>query len=110
MLNEPHESVNEACTRMGVSRRTMYNWLKAGKLRTARDAGGALRIAIASLWLPDSVREVGQAPVPPARVQRQPAAPCAPPPPPRHVCTGCGACVDERACGCPASVALTVAP
>ena len=43
-------TIKEACAEVKVSRRTMYNWLKAGKLDVIRTAGGALRINAASLW------------------------------------------------------------
>lgn len=33
-----------------VSRRTIYNWLKAGKLQWKRTAGGSVRIYEDSLW------------------------------------------------------------
>lgn len=34
----------------GVSRRTIYNWLKSGKLQFVRTAGGSIRIFEDSLW------------------------------------------------------------
>jgi excisionase family DNA binding protein len=43
-------TIGEACLIAGVSRRTVYNWLQAGKLTTRRTAGGNLRIAADSLW------------------------------------------------------------
>lgn len=36
----------------GVSRRTIYNWLGAGKLVYIRTAGGRVRIMESSLWRP----------------------------------------------------------
>lgn len=42
--------IMEATEQAGVSRRTIYNWLKAGKLRFRRVASGSLRILEASLW------------------------------------------------------------
>ena len=39
-------SIMQACDFYGVSRRTIYNWLAAGKLRTQRTPGGAIRIAV----------------------------------------------------------------
>lgn len=46
----PTCSILEACALVGVSRRTIYNWLSAGKLEYGRTAGGAVRILIESLW------------------------------------------------------------
>lgn len=43
-------SIKEACTIAGVSRRTIYNWLEAGKLEYVRTAGGGVRIVAASLF------------------------------------------------------------
>ena len=43
-------SVNDAMRIAGVSRRTIYNWLKANSLRTVRTAGGVLRIDPGSLF------------------------------------------------------------
>lgn len=37
----------------GVSRRTIYNWLAEGKLHFVRNAGGAVRIDVRSLWRQD---------------------------------------------------------
>jgi excisionase family DNA binding protein len=45
-------SIIEACTLVGVSRRTIYNWLSAGKLEYLRTAGGAVRILPESLFRP----------------------------------------------------------
>jgi excisionase family DNA binding protein len=35
---------------VGVSRRTIYNWISAGKVEYVRTAGGAIRIFADSLW------------------------------------------------------------
>ncbi len=48
----PTVSINQAADVAGVSRRTIYNWLKAGKLEYQRTAGGAVRIFTASLFRP----------------------------------------------------------
>jgi excisionase family DNA binding protein len=45
-------SILQACVVAGVSRRTIYNWLHAGKLVWVRTAGGAIRIVRASLFRP----------------------------------------------------------
>jgi excisionase family DNA binding protein len=46
----PLVSILRACELVGVSRRTIYNWLKAGKLEYVRTAGGAIRIYVDSLF------------------------------------------------------------
>ena len=43
-------SITQACESVGVSRRTIYNWMAAGKVQYARTAGGAVRIFEDSLW------------------------------------------------------------
>jgi excisionase family DNA binding protein len=43
-------SIMKACEMVGVSRRTIYNWLSAGKLEYVRTAGGSVRIFADSLW------------------------------------------------------------
>lgn len=40
----------KACEVVGVSRRTIYNWIAAGKVEYVRTAGGAVRIFADSLW------------------------------------------------------------
>ena len=40
----------KAAQLVGVSRRTIYNWLASGKLEYVRTAGGAVRIFVDSLW------------------------------------------------------------
>jgi excisionase family DNA binding protein len=35
---------------VGVSRRTIYNWIQAGKIGYARTAGGSVRIFVDTLW------------------------------------------------------------
>ena len=43
-------TIKHAAAEVGVSRRTIYNWLRLGKLQYQRHAGGAVRIDAASLW------------------------------------------------------------
>jgi excisionase family DNA binding protein len=43
-------SIMKACETVGVSRRTIYNWLASGKLEYVRTRGGAVRIYAASLF------------------------------------------------------------
>jgi excisionase family DNA binding protein len=40
----------KACELVGVSRRTIYNWLSAGKIEYVRTAGGSVRIFADTLW------------------------------------------------------------
>lgn len=47
---EPTVNIDQAAALVGVSRRTIYNWLHAGKLQYVRTAGGSIRIFPASLW------------------------------------------------------------
>lgn len=51
-------SITQAMAVVGVSRRTIYNWLKAGKLRYRRTVGGTVRIYEGSLWASDSAEKV----------------------------------------------------
>jgi excisionase family DNA binding protein len=50
MSDERWLSIQEACAEVGVSRRTIYNWLQAGKLDTQKTIGGSTRIRAGSLW------------------------------------------------------------
>lgn len=43
-------NIANAQKRVGVSRRTIYNWLIGGKLRYTRTAGGQIRIDAESLY------------------------------------------------------------
>jgi excisionase family DNA binding protein len=43
-------SIQQATAVAGVSRRTIYNWLHAGKLTYKRTVGGSIRIFESSLW------------------------------------------------------------
>ena len=40
----------KACETVGVSRRTIYNWIAGGKVEYVRTAGGSVRIFADSLW------------------------------------------------------------
>jgi excisionase family DNA binding protein len=42
--------IMKACELVGVSRRTIYNWLASGKIEYVRTAGGSVRIFVDSLW------------------------------------------------------------
>jgi excisionase family DNA binding protein len=49
-------SILQACQQVGVSRRTIYNWMASGKIEYLRTAGGAVRIFSDTLWRsPDAV-------------------------------------------------------
>lgn len=43
-------SIVDACRLVGVSRRTIYNWMASGKIEYVRTAGGAVRILADTLW------------------------------------------------------------
>jgi excisionase family DNA binding protein len=43
-------TVTAACQRMGVSRRTLYNWMDAQRVEWLRTAGGTRRVFADSLW------------------------------------------------------------
>jgi len=45
-------SITKAAELVGVSRRTIYNWMAAGRVEYCRTAGGAVRIVVDSLWRP----------------------------------------------------------
>jgi excisionase family DNA binding protein len=54
-------SIMKACELVGVSRRTIYNWLSSGKIEYVRTAGGSVRIFVDTLWRHpnDTSRSVG---------------------------------------------------
>jgi len=43
-------SIMKACELVGVSRRTIYNWIASGKVEYVRTAGGSVRIFVDPLW------------------------------------------------------------
>lgn len=43
-------SIPRACELVGVSRRTIYNWIAASKIEYVRTAGGSIRIFADTLW------------------------------------------------------------
>jgi len=43
-------SIMKACELVGVSRRTIYNWIASGKVEYVRTAGGSVRIFTDTLW------------------------------------------------------------
>lgn len=54
MNERPLISIQDACKVCNVSRRTIYNWLKSGRLEYVRTAGGSIRIFADTLWRPGS--------------------------------------------------------
>ena len=51
-------SIMKACEAVGVSRRTIYNWISAGKVEYVRTAGGSIRIFADTLWR-DGAKDTG---------------------------------------------------
>ena len=55
LLERKTVSIPRACELVGVSRRTIYNWIAGGKIQYVRTAGGSVRIFADTLWRePDS--------------------------------------------------------
>jgi excisionase family DNA binding protein len=50
-------SIMKACELVGVSRRTIYNWIASGKIEYVRTAGGSVRIFVDTLWREPSTAE-----------------------------------------------------
>ena len=50
MLDRRTVSIAHAGELVGVSRRTIYNWITDGKVQYVRTAGGAIRIFADTLW------------------------------------------------------------
>ena len=50
MMDRKTISIMKACELVGVSRRTIYNWLSSGKIEYVRTAGGSVRIFVDTLW------------------------------------------------------------
>jgi excisionase family DNA binding protein len=67
MLDRKTVSIPRACELVGVSRRTIYNWIADGKIQYVRTAGGSVRIFADTLfrdpqgtddaWTPDGLRK-----------------------------------------------------
>ncbi len=49
-LDRKTVSIPRACELVGVSRRTIYNWIAGGKVQYVRTAGGSVRIFEDTLW------------------------------------------------------------
>lgn len=59
-------SIMKACELVGVSRRTIYNWLSSGKIEYVRTAGGSVRIFVDTLWRDPQRADQQVAPAQPA--------------------------------------------
>ncbi len=64
MLERKTVSIPRACDVVGVSRRTIYNWMSSGKVQYVRTAGGSVRIFVDTLWrdVPPPVTESAHVP------------------------------------------------
>src|SRR5581483_3811132 len=73
---EPTLLIGDAAVLLGVSRRTVYYWIKGGRLQTVRTPGGSQRVLLSSiarhlrveLGLPAVEQEPGPAAYAPAGV------------------------------------------
>jgi excisionase family DNA binding protein len=54
-------SIARAGEMVGVSRRTIYNWIAGGKIQYVRTAGGSVRIFADTLWRPPTTDETADA-------------------------------------------------
>ena len=52
-------SIMKACEMCAISRRTIYNWIAAGKVEYIRTAGGSIRIYVDTLWRTPEGEKVG---------------------------------------------------
>lgn len=57
-------TIDQAARRLGVCRRTIYNRIREGRLRTIRTAGGSQRVLVASIE--EQTMTAPSAPVSPA--------------------------------------------
>lgn len=46
----PLLDINQVCEELSVSRRTVYNWMSAGRVEWVMTPGGGRRIVTESLW------------------------------------------------------------
>lgn len=62
LLERKTVSIPRACELVGVSRRTIYNWIAGGKIQYVRTAGGSVRIFADTLWRePEAAAEESEA-------------------------------------------------
>jgi excisionase family DNA binding protein len=64
-------SINEAAAILGVSRRTIYNRIRDGRLQTIRTLGGSQRVLVESLPADDRPSSIVPFEHPGARVARR---------------------------------------
>ena len=64
MLDRKTVSIPRACELVGVSRRTIYNWIASGKIQYIRTAGGSVRIFEDTLWREPDATSVDALPEP----------------------------------------------
>ena len=64
-------SIMKACELVGVSRRTIYNWIASGKVEYVRTAGGSVRIFVDTLWRKPEESAARQPVAPPVDAQRR---------------------------------------
>ncbi len=63
LLERKTVSIPRACELVGVSRRTIYNWISGGKVQYVRTAGGSVRIFEDTLWRdPEASTDEGSTP------------------------------------------------
>ena len=48
-IDRPRANIAQACAIAGVSRRTIYYWIEAGKIEYVRTASGSIRIYVDTL-------------------------------------------------------------
>ena len=58
LIDRKTVSIPRACELVGVSRRTIYNWISSRKVEYVRTAGGSDRIFVDTLWRDPQVVEV----------------------------------------------------
>ena len=61
MIERKTISIMKACELVGVSRRTIYNWIAGGKVEYVRTAGGSVRIFVDTLWPDFGERQLREA-------------------------------------------------
>ena len=57
-------TIMTACELVGVSRRTIYNWIKTDKVEYVRTAGGSVRICVDTLWRTGKAQPAAMSPGP----------------------------------------------
>ncbi len=67
-------SIDEAAGILGVSRRTVYNRIRDGRLRTLRTLGGSQRVLVDSLSPGDAAPSIDRFDHPGALVARRPVS------------------------------------